>query len=233
MKQNTVVLIEDERPIQRLVQLSLDRKAYNVIVCSTGAEGIRVIASSKPDLVILDLGLTDMDGKQVVSAVREWSSVPVIVCSVRNDDSEILAAFELGASDYITKPFNPDILAARVKANITKAVSDVHGDTVLRNGPITIDLVRHEALLHAGRLALTPKEYELLCFFVRNKGKMLNHRQILNDVWGPAHVDDVQYLRVYVRQLREKIETSGEVVITNEPGIGYRMEICSDESSSV
>lgn len=232
MKQNTVVLIEDERPIQRLVQLSLDRKAYDVIVCSSGAEGIRVVASTKPDLVILDLGLSDMDGKQVISAVREWSNVPMIVCSVRNDDSEILAAFELGASDYITKPFNPDILAARVRANISKAVTDFHGDTLLRNGPITIDLFRHEASLNRERLALTPKEYELLCFFVRNKGKMLNHRQILTEVWGPAHVEDVQYLRVYVRQLREKIETTGEVVITNEPGIGYRMEICPDQPSS-
>lgn len=226
---NTILVVDDERPIQRLLELSLNSKDFKTILCSTGTEGMRTLATAKPDLMILDLGLSDMDGKAVLKDVREWSEVPIIICSVRNDDSEIIAALDLGANDYITKPFNPDVLISRVKANLRKAISSEHGEPEISNGPIAINLVRHEVTLHGKRLSLTPKEYELLRYFIIQKGKMLTHRQILKDVWGAAHVEDVQYLRVYLKQIREKIEAedSETPLITTEPGIGYRMEVLS------
>lgn len=224
---NTILVIDDERPIQRLIEITLNSRAYKTIVCSTAAEGLRTIASIKPDLVILDLGLTDMDGKDVIRLVREWSQAPIIVCSVRNDDAEIIEALDLGANDYITKPFNPDILVARVKTNLRNTVTHNHGEPEITNGPLRIDLVRHEVFLNNTKLNLTPRQYDLLRCFITNRGKMLTHQQILKEVWGEAHVEDTQYLRVYMKQLRNKLEEhdSSTPFFTTEVGIGYRMEI--------
>jgi two-component system KDP operon response regulator KdpE len=175
---------------------------------------------------VLDLGLPDMDGQEIIAKVREWSHTPIIVCSVRDSDEEIIRALEKGANDYITKPFNPDVLLARIHANLRKAVMHEAGEPELANGAIHMDLVRHEVFLRGEKMVLTPKEYDLLRYFLIHSEKMLTHQQILKDVWGAAHTEDMQYLRVYVSQLREKIEPDARepVYIVTEPGIGYRME---------
>jgi two-component system KDP operon response regulator KdpE len=226
-KKNTVLIIEDEPPIRKLLTITLEGKGYKAVDADEGRAGARLVASVKPELVLLDLGLPDIDGKEVIKIIREWSQVPIIVCSVRSDDSEVIQALELGANDYVTKPFNPEVLLARIHANLRKAVSQEAGEPELSNGDIRMDLVRHEVFLKNEKAVFTPKEYELLRYFLMHRGKMLTHKQILKDVWGPAHADDMQYLRVYVSQLRDKIEKepSDPAYIVTEPGIGYRMEI--------
>jgi two-component system, OmpR family, KDP operon response regulator KdpE len=228
-KRSTILIIEDEPPIRKLLSIMLSSKDYKVVDSENGKGGSRLVATVKPDLVVLDLGLPDMDGKEVIKTIREWSQVPIIVCSVRSDDSEVVAALELGADDYVTKPFNPDVLLARIHANLRKSATQEAGEPELANGNIRMDLVRHEVFLKEEKTALTPKEYDLLRYFLIHRGKMLTHKQILKDVWGPAHGDDMQYLRVYISQLREKIDgkNSEDPYIITEPGIGYRMEIKS------
>ncbi len=225
-KKNTILVIEDELSIRKILAISLETAGYKMIECDNGREGIRLSASVKPELVLLDLGLPDIDGQEVIDGIRQWSQVPIIVCSVRNTDKEIINALSSGADDYITKPFNPDVLLARIHTNLRKAAAHEAGEPELANGEIRMDLVRHEVFMDSQKILLTPKEYELLRYFLINRGKMLTHKQILKEVWGNAHMEDMQYLRVYVRQLREKIEpvpTQPRYIIT-EPGIGYRME---------
>lgn len=226
-KKNTILIIEDEAPIRKLLNITLEGNGFKTVDADNGREGARLVASVKPELILLDLGLPDVDGKEVIQMVREWSQTPIIVCSVRNNDSEIIQAFELGADDYVTKPFNPDILMARINANLRKSVTQEAGEPELSNGDIRMDLVRHEVFLKGEKTTFTPKEYELLRYFMIHRGKMLTHKQILKDVWGPAHGEDMQYLRVYISQLREKIEgkDAALIYIVTEPGIGYRMEI--------
>jgi len=225
-KKNTILIIEDEPPLRKLLTITLTSKGYKTVDADNGREGARLAASVRPELILLDLGLPDIDGKEVLHSVREWSQIPVIVCSVRDDDAEIIQALEMGAVDYVTKPFNPDVLLARVYANIRKSVTQEAGEPMLVNGHIRMDLVRHEVFLNGQKATFTPKEYELLRYFLMHRGKMLTHKNILKDVWGPAHGEDMQYLRVYVSQLREKLENAdpeGTYIVT-EPGIGYRME---------
>lgn len=230
-KKNTILVVDDEPAIRKLLQITLEAENMKFEGAEAGKEAIRLCASLSPDLVILDLGLPDLDGKEVLSNIREWSNVPVIVCSVRSNDEEVLKAFELGADDYITKPFNPDILLARTMANLRKAAAEDTGDAVLRNGVIELDQVRHEVRLDGEPVEFTPKEYDLLRYFMGHQGKMLTHRQVLLEVWGAAHGSDHQYLRVYVGQLRDKIEkdTSDPDYIITEAGIGYRMETVKTE----
>jgi len=225
-KKSTVLVIEDEPPIRKVLNISLDSAGYKVIECDNGREGMRLAASVHPELILLDLGLPDIDGKEVIAGVREWSQVPIVICSVRNTDEEIIRALSAGADDYVTKPFNPDVLLARILANLRKAATHEAGEPVLTNGSIRMDLVRHEVFIKGEKSVFTPKEYELLRYFLVNRGKMLTHKQILKEVWGAAHTEDMQYLRVYVRQLREKIESDPAAprYIVTEPGIGYRME---------
>lgn len=232
-KKNTILIIEDEPPIRKLLTITLEGKGYKVVDADNGREGARLVASVKPELVVLDLGLPDVDGKEVIQTVREWSQVPIIVCSVRDDDVEVVKALELGADDYITKPFNPDVLMARIVANLRKSVTQEAGEPDLMNGCIRMDLVRHEVFLNDVKTPFTPKEYDLLRYFLIHRGKMLTHKQILKDVWGPAHSDDMQYLRVYISQLREKLEANSAVdYIVTEPGIGYRMEVQQDAAAA-
>lgn len=234
-KKNTVLIIEDEPPIRKLLSITLESKGYKVVEADNGREGARLVASVKPEIVLLDLGLPDKDGQEVIRDIREWSHVPIIVCSVRSDDSEIIRAFDSGADDYVTKPFNPDILLARILANLRKSVTQEAGEPELVNGAIRMDLIRHEVFLNEEKTSFTPKEYELLRYFLVHRGKMLTHKQILKDVWGPAHADDMQYLRVYISQLREKIDSDSaqDPYITTEPGIGYRMEIREADAAPV
>jgi two-component system, OmpR family, KDP operon response regulator KdpE len=226
-KKNTILIIEDEAPIRKLLTITLESRDYKVIDADQGRAGARMVASVKPDLVLLDLGLPDIDGKEAVTLIREWSQVPIIICSVRSDDDEIVKALEMGADDYIMKPFNPDVLLARIYANLRKSATQQAGEPELMNGNIRMDLVRHEVFINNEKIPFTPREYELLRYFLVNRGKMLTHKQILKEVWGPAHAEDMQYLRVYVSQLREKLENAspGYQFIMTEPGIGYRMDI--------
>ncbi len=226
-KKNTILIVEDDPAIRKLFSISLEAAGgYKTVECDSGRESLRLAASTRPQLILLDLGLPDMDGKEVIHSVREWSQVPIIVCSVRSGDDEVVRALDLGADDYVTKPFNPEVLLARIQANLRKAATQEAGEPELDNGRIRMDLIRHEVFVDGEKTTFTPKEYDLLRYFLINRGKMLTHRQILKDVWGPAHADNMQYLRVYVRQLREKIEAdpAAPLYITTEPGIGYRME---------
>ncbi len=229
-KKSTVLVIEDEPPIRKLFNISLDGAGYKVVECDNGSEGMRLAASIRPELILLDLGLPDMDGKQVIANVREWAQIPIVVCSVRDSDDEVIKALELGADDYVTKPFNPDVLLARIQACLRKAVTQEAGEPELTNGALRMDLVRHEVFLNNEKIVFTPKEYDLLRYFLIHRGKMLTHKQILKEVWGAAHIEDMQYLRVYVSQLREKIEPdpASPSYIVTEPGIGYRMETIAE-----
>jgi len=232
-KKSTILLIEDELPIRKVLNISLESAGYKVVDCDNGREGARLAASVDPELILLDLGLPDIDGKEIITQVREWSQVPIIICSVRNADQEIIEALEAGADDYITKPFNPEVLLARIHANLRKAATMEAGEPELMNGRIRMDLVRHEVYLDNKKIVFTPKEYELLRYFLVQRGKMLTHRDILKTVWGAAHTEDMQYLRVYVRQLREKVEPDANTprYIITEPGIGYRMETVEAEAA--
>jgi two-component system KDP operon response regulator KdpE len=230
-KKNTILIIEDELAIRKVLNISLESNGYKTVECDNGREGMRLAASIRPELIMLDLELKDVDGKEVITQTRKWSQVPIIVCSVRSADREIIEALEVGADDYITKPFNLEVLLARVHANLRKAATAEAGEPELVNGQIRMDLVRHEVFVKGKRMIFTPKEYELLRYFLVNRGKMLIHREILKAVWGSAHIEDIQYLRVYVRQLREKIEIlDSPNYIMTEPGIGYRMEVVEEEA---
>ncbi len=197
-EKSTVLVIDDEPPIRKLLGISLESGGYKVVECDNGREGVRLAASVRPELVLLDLGLPDIDGQEVIANIRQWSQVPIIVCSVRSGDDEVIKALEQGADDYITKPFNPDVLLARIHANLRKAATQEAGEPELVNGHIRMDLVRHEVFLNNEKTVFTPKEYDLLRYFMLHRGKMLMHRQILKDVWGPSHAEDMQYLRARV-----------------------------------
>lgn len=230
---NTILVVDDEPQLRKLLKITLEGANYKCIAdVDTGREAIRAAASLKPDLILLDLGLPDIDGKEVIKSVREWSQIPIIVCSVRNDDEEIISALTLGADDYITKPFNTAVLIARIIANLRKHVTQEAGAPTIENGRILMDLVRHEVFLDGVKTTFTPKEYDLLRYFISRRGKMLTHKQLLEEIWGPAHNNDMQYLRVYISQLRDKIEPepSCPQYIITEAGIGYRMESVRTEN---
>ena len=232
-KKNTILVVDDEPQMQKMLGVLLDVEKYKIVESLTGKQGIRLAASVKPDLILLDLGLPDMDGKDIITAIREWSQVPIIVLSACSLDEEIINALNMGANDYVTKPFNIDVLLARINASLRSSAVHETGGSVLYNGAIRMDLVRHEVFVNDKITAFTPKEYDLLRYFIVNCGKMLPHRTILREIWGPAHTDDIQYLRVFIGQIREKIEidSAHPRLIITEPGIGYRMEIIPSDVS--
>jgi two-component system KDP operon response regulator KdpE len=225
-KKNTILIVDDESQIRKLLKITLESEGYKSEECENGKQAVRLVSSIKPNLVILDLGLPDIDGKEVIDIIREWTEIPIIVCSVRNDDREVVTALNKGADDYVTKPFNPDVLLARIATNLRKSAKEEAGVSVLQNGKIKMDLVRHEVFLNGQKTFFTPKEYDLLRYLMINRGKMVTHKQLLNDLWGVAHGDNIQYLRVYMSQLRDKIEENPKnpVYVITEPRIGYRME---------
>jgi two-component system, OmpR family, KDP operon response regulator KdpE len=226
-KKNTILVVDDEPQIHKMLGILLDVKNYKTVESLNGKQAIRLCVSAKPDLILLDLGLPDMDGKEVITAIREWSQVPIIVLSVRAIDEEVTAALNIGANDYVTKPFNVEVLLARMNAALRSSAVQETGEAQLTNGGLRMDLVRHEVFIDGMLVAFTPKEYDLLRFFLVNRGKMLTHKEILRSVWGVAHAEDTTYLRVYIGQIREKIgdKTNARAFITTEPGIGYRMEV--------
>lgn len=232
-KRTTILVVDDEEEIRKMLNIFLDTVDYKVVEAESGKQAIRMASSVKPDLILLDLGLPDIDGKEVVTSLRQWTQVPIVVLTVRSEDTEVTSALNIGADDYITKPFNAEVLLARINANLRKATVREVGEPDILNGPIRMDLVRHEVFIEGERVAFTPKEYDLLRYFLVNRGRMLTHKQILKEVWGAAHVEDTQYLRVYVGQVREKLETKKGLgkLIVSEAGIGYRMDIADAEQS--
>jgi two-component system KDP operon response regulator KdpE len=220
-----VLVIDDEAAILRFLKPAMEANAYEVASAGTAAEATKRIAAEAPDIVVLDLGLPDGDGKDVIRRVREWSDVPIIVLSARDREAEKIEALDLGADDFVNKPFGVGELMARMRAALRHRMQR-HAETpILAIGDLEIDSLRHRVTRAGTEIRLTPKEFELLSFLARHAGKVVTHRQILTAVWGPAHTEDTQYLRVYVGHLRQKIEASPDDprIIVTEPGVGYRI----------
>jgi two-component system, OmpR family, KDP operon response regulator KdpE len=220
-----VLIVDDETAILRFLKPALEANTYDVASAGTVAEATRRIAAEVPDIVVLDLGLPDGDGTEVIRRVREWSEVPIIVLSARDREVEKIAALDLGADDFVNKPFGVGELMARMRAALRNHMQRHSQLPVFKVGDLEIDHLRHRVTRAGQEVKLTPKEFELLLFLARHSGKVVTHRQILTAVWGPAHTQDTQYLRVYVGHLRQKIEDAPEDprVIVTEPGVGYRI----------
>ena len=220
-----ILIVDDEPQILRFLRASLPAHGYECVEAATGSDAIKAFAKERPDALILDLGLPDQDGFAVIQAVRVNALTPIIVLSARNDVEGKVRALELGADDYVTKPFDMTELLARLKAALRHGLQAVGEAPIFRTGPLAVDLVNRRVMLDDNEVHLSPKEYSLLRFLVGHAGKVVTHQQLLKDVWGPAHLEDVQYLRVLMRQLRQKIEpdTAAARLIITEPGVGYRL----------
>lgn len=223
----TILVVDDEAQIQRFLRHALEAAGYRVLLADRGATALRQIAQEKPDLVVLDLGLPDLDGKTALGQLRQTSEVPVVILSARDEEEEKIAALDLGANDYVEKPFGIGELLARIRAILRPrrgaAGSD---DGPLRLGSLVIDPVAHRVARGGEAIKLTPTEFGLLVLLATHAGRVLTHRQILTRIWGPAHVEDVAYLRVFIGQLRQKIEENPvePALIVTEPGVGYRAQ---------
>ncbi len=220
-----VLVVDDEAAILRFLKPALEANGYEMATAGSVAEATKRIAAESPDIVLLDLGLPDGDGKDVIRRAREWSDVPIIVLSARERETEKIEALDLGADDYVNKPFNVGELLARMRTALRHRLQRKAEIPLLRVGNLEVDAVRHRATRAGAEIKLTPKEFELLSFLARHAGRVVTHKQILTAVWGPAHTEDTQYLRVYVGQLRQKIEEHADDprIILTEPGIGYRI----------
>jgi two-component system KDP operon response regulator KdpE len=218
-------VVDDEAAILRFLKPALEANNYEMNSAATVAEAVKRIAADGPDIVLLDLGLADGDGKEVIRKVREWSDVPIIVLSARDREAEKIDSLDLGADDYVNKPFNVGELMARMRTALRHRMQRKAETPSLRVGDLEVDSVRRRASRAGAEIKLTPKEFELLSFLARNAGRVVTHRQILAAVWGVAHTEDTQYLRVYIGQLRQKIEDRADDphIILTEPGIGYRI----------
>lgn len=225
-KKTTILVVDGEPQTKRMLGIMLPEDVFRIEGCETGKQSVNLCISLKPDIVLLELELPDMSGHEVITGLRQWSQVPVIIVTSRLENSDIVKALNLGADDYVTKPFNADVLEARINASLRKGAIQETGEPDLINGLLRMDLVRHQVYLGEQMVSLTPKEYNLLRYLMIHRGKMLTQKQILNEVWGPAHVNDSQYLRVFIGQIRAKIEKDPvkPTLIITEPGVGYRME---------
>ena len=219
----SIVVVDDEPQIRRFLRAALAGQGYRVHEASTGADGLVEVASRQPDVVILDLGLPDMDGLDVIRKVREWSAVPVIVLSARGQEADKVAALDAGADDYVQKPFGIDELLARLRALLRRATPS--GEPVLEVGELVIDLEKRLVTVGGRRVQLTPNEFDLLRVLAQNEGKLMTHSAILRDVWGPAYSTESHYLHVYVSQLRRKLEDdpARPRYLLTEAGAGYRL----------
>lgn len=224
--QHKILVIEDDSQIRKFLTITLTSHDYAVIPAENGKAGVRLAASVRPDAILLDLGLPDIDGMDVIQKVREWSKLPIIILSARNREEEKIKAFDLGANDYVTKPFGTGELLARIRACLRDAIVARAEDTDIRIGDLHVDFLKRVVTLRGERVKLSPKEFSLLKVLAINAGKLLTHKFLMKEVWGEAHGDDNQYLRIYVAQLRQKLEIdpARDQFIVNEPGIGYRLE---------
>jgi two-component system KDP operon response regulator KdpE len=221
-----VIVVEDEPQIRRFLRVTLQGHGYRLFEAATGADGLMEAASRQPDVVIVDLGLPDMDGLEVIRRLREWSSVPVIVLSARGGERDKVMALDAGADDYIEKPFGTDELLARLRVALRHAAGGARAqDALFKVGELHVDQERRRVHVEGKEIHLTPIEYRLLTTMVRHAGKVLTHRQLLREVWGPNHVEDAHYLRVFMANLRRKLERDPAQprYLLTEPGVGYRL----------
>jgi two-component system KDP operon response regulator KdpE len=220
-----VLVVDDEPQIRKFLRLGLEDNGFAVLEAANADAALRAAVAAQPELVVLDLGLPDREGFEVLERLREWSRVPVIVLSVRSRESEKVRAFDLGADDYVVKPFGMPELLARVRAALRRRVEAEAPEPVFRVGALEVDLVRRVVRVNGAQVRLSPKQYRLLQILVSNAGKVVTHGQLLNDIWGAAHRDDVQYLRVFVRKLRSRIEAdpARPAYLLTELGVGYRL----------
>ncbi|AIR90386.1 response regulator [Pseudomonas cremoricolorata] len=225
----TLLVIDDEPQIRKFLRISLCSQGYHVVEAGTGREGLAQAALARPDLVVLDLGLPDMDGQQVLRELREWSAVPVMVLSVRASELQKVDALDGGANDYVTKPFGIQEFLARVRALLRQAAAATSpsggSEPLLRVGPLSIDLALRKVSLDARDVELTRKEYALLAQLARHPGRVITQQQLLKDIWGPSHVHDTHYLRIVVGHLRQKLgdDPAAPRFIVTEVGVGYRL----------
>jgi two-component system KDP operon response regulator KdpE len=222
----TLLLIEDEPEIRRFLRTTLPAHGFRLHEAVTGKDGLTEAKARNPDLILLDLGLPDLEGNEVIRQIREWTATPIIVLSARDQEQAKVAALDLGADDYITKPFGVNELLARVRTALRHvARTDDSGESVFLLDNLKVDLGRRQVFVSGKEVHLTPIEYKLLITLIRYAGKVLTHRQLLKEVWGPLHVDEGHYLRVYMRQLRNKLERNPAQprYLVTELGVGYRL----------
>ena len=223
----TILVIEDEPPLQKFLRVTLASQEYSVIEAATGEQGLRHAAMDRPDLVILDLGLPDLDGVEVTRRLREWSAIPIIVVSARGKEQDKVVALDAGADDYLTKPFGVGELLARVRVVLRHlAVANPEtGDAVFELGQLRVDMSARQVTVDGKLVHLTPNEFKLLTVLIKHAGRVLTHRQLLRDVWGPGSAEESHYLRVYMNQLRQKVEKdpSRPRYLLTETGVGYRL----------
>ena len=219
-----ILVIDDEPQIHRFLQPALEAAGYEPIRADTATEGLKEIARKAPDAVVLDLGLPDFDGKEALAKARAFYDGPIIVLSARDKETEKIDTLDMGADDYVEKPFGVGELLARLRVAMRHRLTAKGAEPVVTAGDLTVDLVKRLVTRAGQAIRLSPKEYDLLAQLVEGGGKVVTHRQLLTAVWGPAHEDDVQYLRVFVAQLRQKVEPdpASPTLITTEPGVGYR-----------
>ncbi len=224
----TILLIEDEQQMRRFLRVTLQSERYGIFEAETAADGLSQAATRNPDVVLLDLGLPDMDGLEVIHKLRGWSAVPIIVISAREQEGDKIKALDRGADDYLTKPFGAGELLARIRVALRHAAlkGKDRGDAVFVAEDLSVDFLKRQVYCGTREVHLTPIEYRLLTVLVRNAGRVMTHRQILKEVWGPAYVEQTHYLRVFMNQLRKKIEADSTRphFLLNEPGIGYRFK---------
>ena len=224
-----VLLIEDEPQIRRFLRAVLDTQGFRLIEAATGEEGLAAAATRQPEIIILDLGLPDMDGLEIIRRVREWSTIPIIVLSARGQERDKITALDAGADDYVAKPFGVGELLARMRVALRHAARGAGdpGESKFCVGDLQVDLAQRQVSVAGQPVHLTPIEYRLLATLVRHAGKLLTHHHLLNEVWGPNHTEQAHYLRVYTAQLRRKLETdpARPRYVLTEPGVGYRLAV--------
>jgi two-component system, OmpR family, KDP operon response regulator KdpE len=227
MPEPVVVLIEDEPQIRRFLRATLTGQGYRLFEAPSGADGVVEVGSRQPDVVIVDLGLPDMDGVDVIRRIREWTPTPIIVLSARGQERDKVTALDAGADDYVSKPFGAGELLARIRVALRHTVGASHGgdEATFKVGDLRVDLLRRQVWLGDKEVHLTPIEYKLLTTLVRHAGKVVTHQQLLRDVWGPAHTEQAHYARVYMAHLRHKLEAqpARPRYLLTEAGVGYRL----------
>lgn len=223
----TVLVIDDEPQLRRLLRTALEAEGYRVVEAGNGQRGLIEAGSHKPDLAIVDLGLPDIDGADVIRRIRAWSAMPLLVLSARTQEAQKIAALDAGADDYVTKPFGVGELRARIRAALRHAARREQGGVTLKLGDVEIDLARRRVLAPGRDIHLTPVEFRLLGCLTRHEGMVVTHRHLLREVWGPTHVEQPQYLRVYMKQLRQKLEPDPVQprYLLTETGVGYRLTL--------
>ncbi|MEN6594041.1 MAG: response regulator transcription factor [Clostridiaceae bacterium] len=234
MNNPLILIVEDDKPVRNLISLTLESQQYRQIAVETGGAAILASLSQKPDIMILDLGLPDLDGVEIIKKTRTWSNLPIIIVSSRSDDADKIEALDAGADDYLTKPFSVDELLARIRVALRRVqFMQEHGQpgvSVFENGPLKIDFAAGCAFVSNEEIHLSPIEYKLLCLLAHNVGKVLTHNLILKEVWQNTLPNDTPSLRVYMATLRRKIESPlGQKLIQTHVGIGYRMMRINDE----